>query len=58
MTKHYLGGSAKTLTSAQMKFAQVLVYGVEGNPVSKSAAAKIAGYADWIKEGTRLTNPN
>ena len=58
MTKHYLGGSAKTLTSAQMKFAQVLVYGVEGNPVSKSEAAKIAGYADWIKEGTRLTNPN
>jgi hypothetical protein len=58
MTKHYLGGSAKTLTSAQMKFAQVLVYGVEGSPVSKSEAAKIAGYADWIKEGTRLTNPN
>ena len=58
MPKHYLGGSAKTLTSAQMKFAQVLVYGVDGNTVSKSEAAKIAGYADWIKEGTRLTNPN
>jgi len=58
MPKHYLGGSAKTLTPAQMKFAQVLVYGVDGSPVSKSEAAKIAGYADWIKEGTRLTNPN
>ena len=58
MTKHYRGGSAKTLTPAQMKFAQVLVYGVEGSPVSKSEAAKIAGYADWVKEGTRLTNPN
>ena len=58
MTERYLGGSAKTLTSAQMKFAQLLVYGVEGSPVSKSEAAKLAGYADWIKEGTRLTNPN
>ena len=58
MTERYLGGSAKTLTSAQMKFAQLLVYGIEGSPVSKSEAAKLAGYADWVKEGTRLTNPN
>ena len=41
----------------QMKFAQLIVYGVEGTPVSKGEAAKMAGYADWAKEGSRLTNP-
>ena len=33
----------------QMKFAQLIVYGVEGTPVSKGEAAKMAGYADWAK---------
>ena len=51
-------GPAKQLTPRQMKFAQLIVYGVEGSPISKGEAAKIAGYSDWTKEGSRLTNPN
>ena len=58
MAKHYLGGSAKTLTSAQIKFSQLWVYGVEGNPITKREAAKLAGYKDPDSEGARLTNPN
>ena len=53
-----MSGPSKMLTPKQMKFAQLIVYGVEGNPVSKGEAAKMAGYADWVKEGSRLTNPN
>ena len=51
-------GPAKQLTAKQMKFAQLIVYGVEGNPVTKTEAAKLAGYTDALHEGTRLTNPN
>ena len=58
MAKHYLGGSAKSLTSAQIKFSQLWVYGVEGNPITKREAAKLAGYKDPDSEGARLTNPN
>ena len=58
MAKHYLAGSAKTLTSAQIKFSQLWVYGVEGNPITKREAAKLAGYKDPDSEGARLTNPN
>ena len=58
MAKHYLGGSAKTLTSAQIKFSQLLVYGVEGSPITKREAARLAGYKDPDSEGSRLTNPN
>ena len=58
MAKHYLGGSAKTLTSAQIKFSQLFVYGVEGSPVTKREAAKLAGYKDPDSDGARLTNPN
>jgi len=58
MAKHYLGGSAKTLTSAQIKFSQLLVYGVEGSPITKREAARLAGYKDPDSDGARLTNPN
>ena len=61
MTKHldkYKGGSAKSLTAAQIKFAHLIVYGVEGIPITKTEAAKLAGYSDASAEGSKLTNPN
>ena len=59
MTKKYLGGSAKTLTQAQIKFSQLLVYGVEGSPITKTEAARLAGYTTSPdSQGSRLTNPN
>jgi len=61
MAKHldkYKGGSIKTLTSAQIKFAHLIVYGVEGIPITKTEAAKRAGYSDAPSEGSKLTNPN
>ena len=58
MAKHYLGGSVKSLTSAQIKFSQLLVYGVEGSPITKREAARLAGYKDPDSDGARLTNPN
>ena len=51
-------GPAKQLTPKQMKFAQLIVYGVGGVPITKTEAARIAGYADSLHEGSRLTNPN
>ena len=42
----------------QIKFSQLLVYGVEGIPISKTEAARLAGYASPNPEGARLTNPN
>ena len=39
-------GPAKQLTPKQIKFAQLLVYGVEGNQVTKTEAAKLAGNSD------------
>ena len=53
-----MSGPAKHLTPKQMKFAQLIVYGVEGSPITKTEAAKLAGYTDSLHEGTRLTNPN
>ena len=50
-------GPNKHLTNQQMKFAQLLVYGVEGSPISKTEAAKLAGFADPQPYGSRLTNP-
>ena len=50
-------GPAKQLTPKQIKFAQLLVYGVEGNPVTKTEAAKLAGYSDASREGSIMTNP-
>ena len=51
-------GPAKQLTTRQMKFAQLLVYGVEGSPITKTEAAKRAGYSDAANEGSKMTNPN
>ena len=51
-------GPAKQQTPMQMKFATLLVYGVEGLPVSKTEAAKRAGYSDAANEGSKMTNPN
>ena len=50
-------GPAKQLTPKQIKFAQLLVYGVEGNPETKTEAAKLAGYSDASREGSIMTNP-
>jgi len=51
-------GPAKQLTPKQMKFAHLIVHGVAGNPITKTEAAKLAGYTDAQHEGTRLTNPS
>ena len=50
-------GPAKHLTPKQMKFAQLLVYGVEGSLITKTEAAKLAGYSDAAREGSIMTNP-
>ena len=54
MTK---SGPDKFLTPMQMKFAQLLVYGVEGIPVSKTEAATRAGLSHPSVQASRLTNP-
>jgi len=51
-------GPAKQLTPRQMKFAQLIVYGVDGSPITKTEAARRAGYSDAPGEGSKLTNPN
>ena len=53
-----MSGPPKELTPRQMKFAQLLVYGVEGNPITKTEAAKLAGFAVPRNYGTYLTDPN
>jgi len=53
-----MSGPPKQLTPKQIKFAQLLVYGIEGSPITKTEAARLAGYATPNPEGTRLTNPN
>jgi len=50
-------GPAKQLTPKQMKFAQLIVYGVEGNLITKTEAARLAGYSDAAREGSIMTNP-
>jgi len=52
-----MSGPAKHLTPKQMKFAQLLVYGVEGSLITKTEAAKLAGYSDAAREGSIMTNP-
>jgi len=42
----------------QIKFAQLFVYGVDGSPITKTEAAKRAGYSDAANEGSKMTNPN
>ena len=51
-------GPAKQLTPRQMKFSQLIVYGVEGVPITKTEAAKLAGYSDPNSDGPKLTNPD
>ena len=55
-------GPAKQLTPQQLKFATLLVYGVEGNPITKSEAARLAGFSNTSNGAavyaTRLTDPN
>ena len=48
----------KRLTPMQIKFAELIVYGVEGIPVTKTEAARQAGYKDSQPSGSLLTNPN
>ncbi len=50
-------GPKKFLTPRQMKFAELIVYGIEGSPITKGEAARLAGYADYSAEGSKLTNP-
>ena len=50
-------GPPKQLTPQQMKFSHLIVYGVEGNPITKTEAAKRAGYSDAAREGSIMTNP-
>ena len=52
-----MSGPPKQLTPKQMKFAQLIVYGVEGSPITKTEAAKLSGYSDAPSEGSKLTNP-
>ena len=53
-----MSGPAKNLTARQIKFSILHVYGVEGIPITKTEAARLAGYTAPLHEGTRLTNPN
>jgi phage terminase small subunit len=55
-----MAGRPKQLTPQQMKFANFIVYGVEGNPITKTEAARLAGYSDngnWCSvAGSELTD--
>ena len=48
----------KRLTPMQIKFAELIVYGVDGIPTTKTEAARLAGYKDSQPSGSLLTNPN
>jgi phage terminase small subunit len=53
-------GVPKRLTEMQRKFAEILVFGdAEGRPVTKTEAAKLAGFSPnrSSQEGYELTNP-
>ena len=50
-------GPAKQLTPKQIKFALLHVYGVDGIPITKTEAARLAGYSDAANEGSKMTNP-
>jgi len=55
-----MAGRPKQLTPQQMKFAHLIVYGIEGNPITKTEAARLAGYSDngnWCSvAGSELTD--
>ena len=40
-----------------MQFALLHVYGVDGIPITKTEAARLAGYSDAAREGSIMTNP-
>ena len=48
---------SKRLTAMQIKFANLIVYGVEGNPITKTEAYKLAGYNPESREFSKLTSP-
>ena len=50
-------GLPKVLTPKQVKFAELIVYGVEGIPITKTEAARLAGYSEDAREFSKLTNP-
>ena len=50
-------GLPKALTPKQIKFAQLLVYGVEGMPITKTEAYKLAGFSEDARQFSKLTNP-
>jgi len=50
-------GLPKVLTPKQMKFAQLLVYGVDGIPITKTEAYKLAGFSEDARQFSKLTNP-
>ena len=50
-------GLPKVLTPKQIKFAQLLVYGVDGNPITKTEAYKLAGFSEDARQFSKLTNP-
>ena len=53
-----MSGPPKQLTEKQRKFSHLIVYGVEGSPITKTEAAKLSGYSDPNSDGAKLTNPN
>ena len=50
-------GLPKVLTPKQIKFAQLLVYGVDGIPITKTEAYKLAGFSEDARQFSKLTNP-
>ena len=52
-----MSGPPKQLTPKQMQFALLHVYGVDGIPITKTEAAKRAGYSDPPADGSKLTHP-
>ena len=52
-----MSGPAKNLTARQIKFSILHVYGVEGIPITKTEAARLAGYSDPPADVSKLTNP-
>ena len=52
-------GLPKRLTEMQKRFDELLVFGGPDGPLTKSEAAKLAGYSEkrCRQEGSELTNP-
>ncbi len=52
-------GLPKRLTEMQKRFAELLVFGGPDGPLTKTEAAKLAGYSEkrCRQEGSELTNP-